>query len=283
MNIQLQITKPLVSVEWLYKNRLAPNLVILDATIPKVGQKETELSRNDGIENVRFFDIKNVFSNNKAPFPNTLVSPKIFEIEARKLGINKNSAIVVYDQHGIYSSPRAWWLFKTMGHKNIAVLDGGLPAWKNAGYPCEKIKAYKGELGNFKSNYQPSYIYDYRKVLDAISDNNKLILDARSDDRFKGLRPEPRAGLRSGHIPNSKNLPYNKLLNDEKMLPKKDLTRKFDSLITGRKPQIIFSCGSGITACILALGAEVAGYKNLAVYDGSWTEWGSLHELPIEK
>lgn len=279
---KLKITKPLVSVDWLFENFDAPNLVILDATIPKVGQSAVNTSQGVGIKNALFFDIKHTFSDKNATFPNTLVSPQIFEKEVRKLGINKDSVIVVYDLHGIYSSPRAWWLFKAMGHANVAVLDGGFPEWEKANFPVGIIENYQGDLGNFRVNYRPDKIYDYQKVLKVISDKNKLIIDARSTDRFKGLRPEPREGLRSGHIPNSKNLPYTELILDGKMLAKTELSQKFNKLISA-ETALVFSCGSGITACILALGAETAGYKNLAVYDGSWTEWGSLHELLIEK
>ncbi|MET2985281.1 sulfurtransferase [Aureibaculum conchae] len=279
---KLRITRPLVSSQWLFENRNAPNLIVLDATIPKVGQTTVDLNQEFGIKNSRFFDIKNVFSYKEAQFPNTLVSPEIFQKEVQKLGVNIDSAIVVYDRHGIYSSPRAWWLFKTMGHVNVAVLDGGLPEWKSNNYPTEKINKFNGELGNFKVNYQSKSIYNYDNVLDAISDKDKLILDARSADRFKGERPEPREGLRSGHIPNSKNLPYTELLEKGKMVSEPVLSQKFNTLIS-EESELVFSCGSGITACILALGAEVAGFKSISVYDGSWTEWGSLHELPVEK
>lgn len=281
MNTQLKITNPLVSVEWLFENQSASNLVILDATIPKVGHTLLDLNKEEGIIDALFFDIKNVFSKKNAPFPNTILSPDIFEQEVRKLGVNSDAAIVIYDRHGVYSSPRAWWLFKAMGHKNVAVLDGGLPEWKRANYPCKSIEDYDGERGNFNANYQSNYIYNYQNVLEALSDKEKLVLDARSSDRFKGLIPEPREGLRSGHIPHSKSLPFTELIDKEKMLSKETLNQKFNALIN-KESQIVFSCGSGITACILALGAEIAGYKNLTVYDGSWTEWGSLHELPIE-
>ena len=260
----------------------APNLIVLDATIPKVGQNAVDLNQELGIKNSRFFDIKNVFSDKEAQFPNTLVSPEIFQKEAKKLGINKDSAIIVYDKHGIYSSPRASWLFKTMGHVNVAVLDGGLPEWKSNNYPTEKINKFDGELSDFEVNYQSKSIYNYNNVLNAISNKDKLILDARSADRFKGERPEPRESLRSGHIPNSKNLPYTELLEKGNMLSEPVLSQKFNTLIS-EESELVFSCGSGITACVLALGAEVAGYKNVSVYDGSWTEWGSLLELPVEK
>lgn len=282
MDTNLKIVKPIVSVQWLLDNLSASNLVILDATIPKVGQSTSDLDSNIGIEKALFFDIKKVFSKKDAPFPNTIVSPVIFEKEVCKLGINSDAAIVIYDKHGVYSSPRAWWLFKAMGHTNVAVLNGGLPEWEKENYPCREIIDFDGEIGNFKTDYQFNCIYDYDKVLEAISDDHKLIIDARSSDRFEGLKPEPRAGLRSGHIPNSKNLPFTELIQNGKILPALTLTQKFERL-NNNNSEIIFSCGSGITACILALGAEAAGYKNLSVYDGSWTEWGSLLELPIEK
>ncbi|RPD98626.1 sulfurtransferase [Aureibaculum marinum] len=278
---KLNFTNSLISASCLFENINASNLVILDATIPKVGQTNSDLNLDLGIKNARFFDIKNVFSDKNSIFPNTIVDPKTFEKEVQRLGINNDSAIVVYDHHGVYSSPRAWWLFKTMGHQNVAVLNGGFPEWIKANYPTEKTTKYKGNLGVFKANYQSSTISDYHRVLEAISNKSVLILDARSSDRFKGVKSEPREGLRSGHIPNSKNLPYTELVDGAEMLIESEIFKKFDGLV-GNTSEIIFSCGSGITACILALGADVAGYKNLSVYDGSWTEWGSLHELPIE-
>ncbi|QCX39525.1 sulfurtransferase [Aureibaculum algae] len=281
MSTPLKLNKPLVSVEWLFENKSAPNLVILDATLPKVGQQQSASSKIEGIKNALFFDIKNIFSDTSAPFPNTAVTPDVFEQEVRKLGINQDDALVIYDRHGVYSSPRAWWLFKTMGFDNVAVLNGGFPEWIKAGYASEALIEYNGALGNFKSSYNSNALFDYKKVLEVLSDSKKIIIDARSSDRFKGTSPEPREGLRSGHIPNSKNLPFTELIDDGKLISQTELIQKFDHLID-KESDLIFSCGSGITACILALGAEVAGYKNLAVYDGSWTEWGSLHQLPIE-
>jgi len=274
----------LVSVDWLFENLKNPNLVILDATIKKVTSPNSgEESTKEQIKGAHFFDIKNKFSEVSAPFPNTILSPKEFQDKVRKLGINNDSIIVVYDDLGIYSSPRAWWLFKSMGHKNVAVLNGGLLAWKEAKYPIEKQITHLGNIGNFKVNYNPTLINNYKEVLNSISNKDEIILDARSENRFKGIDPEPRKGLRSGHIPASKNLPYSELIVNNKLKNKKELKNIFTNLIS-EDQRIIFSCGSGITACILALGAEIAGYEeNVSVYDGSWTEWGSLLELPIEK
>jgi len=282
MSIDLKIKQPLVSVEWLAKNMDAENLVILDATMPKVTwEKNTFEDEDIQIPNARYLDIKNVFSDISAEFPNTMLSAEKFQEQASLLSINKDSAIVVYDTIGIYTSPRVWWMFKAMGHNNVAVLDGGLPEWINKGFPTEDVKSHIRARGNFTVNYDEKFFSNYKKVLNSLDDNTTLILDARSYDRFMGLVDEPREGLRVGHIPNSKNLPYTNLLDNGKFNDG-NAQRMLKELVQN-KNKIIFSCGSGITACILALGAEIAGIDNLSVYDGSWTEWGSLHQLPIQK
>lgn len=279
----LQIEKPLVSVNWLHQHIDATNLVVLDGTIPKVSQQKTDAKFEEfQIPNARFFDIKKAFSIQGAAFPNTALHPKDFEKEARKLGINKNSCIVVYDTHGVYSSPRVWWLFRTMGFTNIAVLDGGFPAWKKANFPIEKKQIQDVELGNFKVCFEPEKLIDLEIVLESVKNRSKQVVDARSKGRFNATEPEPRKEIRSGHIPTSTNLPFSSLLNNIELKSKEDLEQLFKEVNPDSK-EMIFSCGSGITACVLALGASIAGYKEMAVYDGSWTEWGSLTHLPIEK
>ncbi len=279
----LQIEKPLVSVNWLHQHIDATNLVVLDGTIPKVSQQKTDAKFEEfQIPNARFFDIKKAFSIQGAAFPNTALHPKDFEKEARKLGINKNSCIVVYDTHGVYSSPRVWWLFRTMGFTNIAVLDGGFPAWKKANFPIEKKQIQDVELGNFKASFEPEKLINLEIVLESVKNRSKQVVDARSKGRFNATEPEPRKEIRSGHIPTSTNLPFSSLLNNIELKSKEDLEQLFKEVNPDSK-EMIFSCGSGITACVLALGASIAGYKEMAVYDGSWTEWGSLTHLPIEK
>ena len=260
---------PLVSIDWLYQHINEPNLVILDASIKKA------INTSKQIKNARFLGLKNKFSDTNAEFPNTMLSPVFFLEAARDLGINNDSVIVVYDSVGIYSSARVWWMFKAMGHCNVAVLDGGLPAWITAGFPIDKLQNYSGDKGDFSGDYNSEFFYNFDNVLDAIKDNNKLILDARSIERFNGTVPEPRKGLRSGHIPNSKSLSYALLQENGKMKSKEEITALFKE-VTANDKKLIFSCGSGVTACILALGAELAGIRNTAVYDGSWTEWGAL-------
>ncbi|RIA09666.1 thiosulfate/3-mercaptopyruvate sulfurtransferase [Flavobacteriaceae bacterium MAR_2010_72] len=273
----ITIKKPLVSVKWLEQHLNAANLVILDASIPKVTGDDSNDQNKIQIPNARSFDLKNKFSDSSAPFPTTFPSLEQFQREAQKLGINKDSAIVIYDDKGIYSSPRAWWLFRAFGHSNVAVLDGGLPAWNAAQYKVELKQEIPTKTGDFIGKLQPHLMKFFDDVKKESVDAKHLIIDARSRGRFIGVEAEPRKGLRSGTIPNSKNLPFEDLLNDGKFKTEKELLHSFKT-VANTTDNITFSCGSGITACVLALGAELAGYKNLSVYDGSWTEWGTLVE-----
>ncbi|MFH4965248.1 sulfurtransferase [Gaetbulibacter sp. M235] len=270
----LSINVPLVSVEWLHSNLNSDNLIILDATIKKVVGGDDSKSEVQ-IPNIRFFDLKEAFSDASAPFPTTFPSEQQFTNSARILGINKDSAIVVYDDQGIYSSARVWWLFKAMGHENVAVLNGGLPDWINSGFETESKNEKKLSSGNFEAHYKPELMKYFDDVKKASSEKSHIIIDARSEARFKSLEAEPRKGLRSGTIPNSVNLPFEDLLDGNQLLSKESIEAKFIKLAK-KEDTIIFSCGSGITACVLALGADISGYKNISVYDGSWTEWGSL-------
>ena len=272
---------PLVSVDWLYEHLDAPNLVILDASLPKAGMGEDTLS-SSLIEGARYMDLKNSWAQKDAQFPNTMLDEKGFERAAQKLGINNNSALVIYDQHGIYSSARGWYMFRAMGHDNVAVLDGGLPAWEHAGYPVMPKKEYLGKTGGFSARFDANCFKNHRQVFTSLEDSSKQVLDARARDRFLGLVEEPREGLRSGHIPGSKSLPYTELQEGGKMKDRDALDATFSKTVD-KQQDLVFSCGSGVTACVLALGAELTGRSRYSVYDGSWTEWGSLQELPIEK
>ncbi|KAB1071896.1 sulfurtransferase [Tamlana haliotis] len=270
MSAKINIEEPVVSVSWLHEHLEASNLVILDGTIAKVFDADSEQ-----IPKARFFDIKQKFSNVADPFPSAFPSEAQFQEEARQLGINNDSAIVVYDDKGIYSSARVWWLFNAFGYENIAVLNGGFPEWKKSSYATEKHQAYQGAQGDFVARLQPNFMQFFPDVKNASETKSHNIIDARSSGRFNCEVPEPREGLRMGTIPNSVNLPFTDLLVDGKLKGKEALKKAFEGLAKPEDP-IIFSCGSGITACVLALGATIAGYHNIKVYDGSWTEWGSL-------
>lgn len=276
----LQIESSLVSVDWLFKHIESENLIILDATIPKVAS--TKLDDNlSYIPKSQFFDIKKKFSDVSDQFPNTLPSSEQFQTEAQKLGINNNSAIVIYDAHGIYSSARAWWLFKYFNHSNVAVLNGGLPEWKSKGFQIQDEYSKPRVLGNFKAKSKGELFTDFSGINVFSRCNDTLILDARSKKRFSGETPEPRKGLRSGTISNSLNLPFTELLRGNKFKPKEEIKQAFSNRIDSES-RLVFSCGSGITACNLALAATVAGYNNVVVYDGSWTEYGTLTKDKME-
>ena len=268
MSSKISLKEPLVSVEWLHENLNATNLIVLDGTIKK--------AIAESIPTARYFDIKKKFSDVSGEFPSTFPSEAQFQNEAKVLGINNDSAIVISDDKGIYSCARVWWLFKAFGYNNVAILNGGLPAWKAAGFKIENIKDYSGDLGDLVANHQSRYMKFFDDMSKASKENSCQIIDARSSARFKSEVPEPRAGLRNGTIPNSKNMPFKSLLDDDGLLKSKAELEDIFSKMINKEDVVVFSCGSGITACVLALGAEISGHKNISVYDGSWTEWGSL-------
>lgn len=272
--------KQLVSVSWLKDNIDNPNVVVLDASIPIVTENP-QTSTKITITGTRFMDLKNVFSDSNAILPNTMPSARQFELGCQNLGVNSNSIIVIYDSKGIYSSPRAWFLFKTMGHDAVAVLDGGLPEWMKQGGNCSSEYAQGYPLGDFKSNFNPAKFKNTDTILENIKTGNFLVIDARNKERFLGLVSEPRAHLKRGHIPKSINLPFTKLLKDGKFHPKQELKTIFEDVSVGNYP-LLFSCGSGITACILLFAANLILENELFLYDGSWSEWGEGETYPIE-
>jgi thiosulfate/3-mercaptopyruvate sulfurtransferase len=270
---------PLVSVAWLHNNLEDENLIILDCTIPKVTVNTIVSEQKTQIKGAIFFDIKNNFSDKKAVLPNTVLGPEEFENKAQELGIHKDSIVVCYDDLGIYSAPRVWWMFQLMGFTNVAVLDGGLPEWKASSFPVERPVVYQLKKGDFRAHYQPQKLKYTKDVLNAIVNKSILIIDARSNGRFYGTAPEPREDLKSGHIPNSVSLPFGEIQQNGRMKSKDELSKVFCDY--KKNKEIIFTCGSGITAAILALAAAILKLENIAVYDGSWTAWGSTENLPI--
>lgn len=267
--------EPLVSAEWLHSTINDPNLIILDASTAANQAGSSSEFENIKIKGARFFDLNEVFSDPNGKFPNTFPGEEQFETGCRNLGINQSSRIVVYDNLGVYTSPRVWWMFKAMGHENVSVLDGGLPEWIRKGFETEIKTKASYPLGDFKAVFQKKAIKDFDFVSANVMNKEQLLIDARSKGRFDGTQAEPRAGLRSGHIPNSLNIPYTSVLEDGKYKTKAELTELFQEINDDSRP-LIFSCGSGITACIILLAADLILENEKSVYDGSWTEWASL-------
>ncbi len=282
----IHISSPLVSIQWLAEYLDDQNLVILDASMKPVGpiSSDVPLEAPACIPGARRFDFDNDIRDKNTDLPHMMPSAEFFTEEMQKLGINKDSVIVVYDDVGVYSSPRAWWMFRAMGHDRVAVLDGGLPAWKKAGLPCGiEVETTALARGNFISQLQKGMFVNSVLVLKALSDPAFSVVDARSEGRFKGQEPEPRAGLRGGHMPNAVNIPFADLVVDGFVLPPELLKSIFAKKVN-QSQQLIFSCGSGVTACVDALAAELAGYSKLTIYDGSWSEWGlESSGLPVTK
>lgn len=282
----LVLPSDLVSVQWLAEHHNHSDLVLLDASwhMPMTNRNGHQEWLNERIDNAQFFDFDREVCDQDAALPHMMPAPQHFELSVQMLGINNNSVVIVYDSLGIFSSPRVWWMFKAMGFNNIAVLDGGLPAWKEAGYKVNVNPPLANERpqGDFKAIYQADLISNKEQVYKAIDDKNVSLIDARARERFLGEVPETRAGLRVGHIPSAINLPITEILNNQTMKNAYQLAQIFEALMP-QKQKMIFSCGSGVTACILALGAKLAGYDALSVYDGSWSEWGASDTLPVVK
>ncbi len=279
----LLVPAALVDAAWLAAHIGSPKLIVLDASQTPVvpGLKAMNATGDfQAIPGARRFDYDREIRKPDTSLPHMLPGPEQFQRQARALGVNADSALVVYDDCGMYASPRVWWMFRAMGHDNVAVLDGGLPAWVAAGRSMTDSLAEAAAEGNFTASFRPHLLSDFRAVLEALDDDGCRVLDARSPGRFRGEAPEPRPGLRGGHMPNARNLPFTSLLRGGSLKPAAELCKLFAGVDAGER-RLISSCGSGITACVIALAAHVAGLGEVSVYDGSWVEWGTPGHLPV--
>ena len=274
--------KTLVSTDWLQAHLNDPDLRILDGSmyLPNAGRDGRAEYDAAHIPGARFFDIDEI-SDARSDLPHMVPPPEKFISRMRAMGVGDGHQVVVYDGAGIYSAARVWWLFRLMGKTDVAVLDGGLPKWQAEGRDIEDLPPVMRDR-HITVSRQNHLVKDVTQVAAASKLQDYEIVDARAADRFRGEAPEPREGLRSGHIPNSKNVPFQLLLNgDGTMKEAAALKAVFEAANVDLTKPIITTCGSGVTAAILDLALERIGHDAHSVYDGSWSEWGMFGDLKV--
>lgn len=273
----------LVSTEWLAANLHQPDLRIVDGTyyLPMQGKdaKAEYLERH--IPGAVFFDIDDI-SDTSSSLPHMLPPPEKFASRVRRLGIGDGNRIVVYDGQGMMSAARVWWMFRIFGAREVAILDGGLPKWLAEDRPVDDRPAQLQER-HFTARLDNTQVRSKEQMLRNLQNKREQMLDARSGGRFHATEPEVWPGRRSGHIPGARNLPYGQLLNpaDMSFRGANDLRQLYERAGIDLKKPVVTSCGSGITACVLAFGLHLIGHRDVAVYDGSWAEWGLPGDTPV--
>ncbi|NWG54583.1 MAG: 3-mercaptopyruvate sulfurtransferase [Hydrogenophilaceae bacterium] len=273
---------PLVTPAWLAERLGAPDIRIVDATwfLPGDGRDPRAEHAEKRIPGAVFFDIDEI-ADTASPLPHMLPAPEKFASRVRKLGIGDGARVVVYDAHGLFSAARVWWTFRVMGHADVVVLDGGLPAWEAAGLPLEDGPPQPRAERHFTARYRADLVRDLADMRKTVETGRALVLDARPAARFAGDAPEPRPGLKSGHMPGAHNIPASALVRDGVMKSRAELEALFADAGVTAKTRVVCTCGSGITAAVIALALARIGRWDAPVYDGSWAEWGALDDTPI--
>lgn len=277
------MTSALISCAELAAARGRENLHVLDASyyLPNEGKNPHSIFLEGHISGAQFFDI-DLICERTSHLPHMLPNASDFAKAASQLGLKDADEIIVYDQRGIFSAARVWWMFRTFGHTKISVLNGGLPAWRDSGLPVVAGAAQLPKAGSFTAKFDASKVRSLAEMQRNLVTHKEAVLDARAAGRFDGSVPEPRPGMRSGHIPGAKSMPFQTLQENGHMLPPDALRKIFTGAGITPETAVVTSCGSGVTAAVITLGLAIAGLPEGTIYDGSWSEWGSLSDTPIE-
>nr|MEA2799211.1 thiosulfate/3-mercaptopyruvate sulfurtransferase [Phenylobacterium sp.] len=276
------MSDPLVSTAWLAERLGGADIRVIDATwfMPGEGQTGRQAYEAGHIPGAGFFDIDGI-SDRSTDLPHMLPPADAFAEAAGALGLRRDLILVVYDGQGIFSAPRVWWMLRTMGFPEVFVLDGGLLKWRAEGRPLE-ISAPLPTPATIEPAFDPSLVRDLEQVRRTLEVRDAQVVDARAAARFRGEAPEPRAGLRSGHMPGAHNVPWNGLINaDGTMKSAAEIRTAFEGAGVDLADPIVTTCGSGVSAALLALALARLGREDVAVYDGSWTEWGGRADTPV--
>lgn len=272
-----------IDADWLEKRLGTPGFSIVDASWYLPAQKRDAKAEYEAahIPGAIFFDQDAVVAPD-SKLPHTLPDPATFARHAGSMGISADDTIVVYDGPGMFSAPRVWWMFRVMGVFQVYVLDGGFDRWKADGRPVTS-KPTKVAPNVFHVDFDASRVASLDEMKKVVETGDSQIADARSPGRFTGEEPEPRAGVRSGHMPGAKSLPASTLSKDGKLLPPEELKKRFEKAGIDLSKPVVTSCGSGITAAVITLALETLGHSANRLYDGSWTEWGGRSDTPVVK